>query len=305
MTLKNKYPLPRIDDLFDQLQGAGVFSKMDLRSGYHQLRIRQDDIPKTAFRTRYGHYEFTVMPFGLTNAPAVFMDLMNSVFHPYLDRFVSVFIDDVLIYLKNEMEHEEHLRTTLETLRAEKLYAKFSKKTAPQVAAFLTQEEELIREFAKMRLEIVRAPETVDSRISTLVVEPDLRARIIDAQRCDEALEKVRLKVRTGKGDSYREESDNALTFERRLCIPNDEELRNEIMSEAHEMPYTAHPRSMKMYQDLKKQLWWDGMKRRITSFVERCLTCQQEHSHYDMVLTILGVEVDFSAKVSNGITPW
>ena len=127
LTLKNKYPLPRIDDLFDQLRGAGVFSKMDLRSGYHQLKVRHDDVPKTAFRTRYGPYEFTVMPFGLTNAPAVFMDLMNRVFHPYLDKFVLVFIDDVLIYSKNEKEHEEHLRTTLETLRAEKLYAKFSK----------------------------------------------------------------------------------------------------------------------------------------------------------------------------------
>ena len=127
LTLKNKYPLPRIDDLFDQLKGASVFSKVDLRSGYHQLKIRPADIPKTAFRTRYGHYEFVVMPFGLTNAPAVFMDLMNRVFHPYLDKFILVFIDDVLIYSKTRAEHEEHLRTALETLRTERLYAKFSK----------------------------------------------------------------------------------------------------------------------------------------------------------------------------------
>ncbi|XP_042059685.1 uncharacterized protein LOC121804234 [Salvia splendens] len=127
VTLKNKYPLPRIDDLFDQLKGASIFSKIDLRSGYHQLKIRSEDVPKTAFRTRYGHYEFVVMPFGLTNAPAVFMDLMNRIFHPYLDKFVLVFIDDVLIYSRNRSEHAEHLRTILETLRTERLYAKFSK----------------------------------------------------------------------------------------------------------------------------------------------------------------------------------
>ncbi|XP_019244366.1 PREDICTED: uncharacterized protein LOC109224233 [Nicotiana attenuata] len=127
VTIKNKYPLPRIDDLFDQFQGARVFSKIDLQSGYHQLRIRASDVPKTAFRTRYRHYEFLVVSFGLTNAPATFMDLMNRVFRPYLDSFVIVFIDDILIYSRSQEEHEQHLRVVLQTLRDSQLYAKFSK----------------------------------------------------------------------------------------------------------------------------------------------------------------------------------
>nr|GFC57872.1 putative reverse transcriptase domain-containing protein [Tanacetum cinerariifolium] len=116
-----------INDLLDQLQGSRYFSKVDLRSGYHQLRIREEDIPKTAFRTRYGHIEFTVMPFDLTNAPAVFMDLMNHVCRPYLDKFVIVFIDDILIYLKSKKEHEVQLKLILELLKKEKLFGKFSK----------------------------------------------------------------------------------------------------------------------------------------------------------------------------------
>ncbi|GJV36605.1 putative reverse transcriptase domain-containing protein [Tanacetum coccineum] len=127
LTVKNRYPLPRIDDLFDQLQGSSVYSKIDLRSGYHQLKVREEDISKTAFRTRYGHYEFQVMPFGLTNAPAVFMDLMNRVCKLYLDKFIIVFIDDILIYSKNKQEHEEHQKIILELLKKEELYAKFSK----------------------------------------------------------------------------------------------------------------------------------------------------------------------------------
>ncbi|KAJ9545007.1 hypothetical protein OSB04_024714 [Centaurea solstitialis] len=127
VTVKNKYLLPRIDDLFDQLQGAKFFSKIDLRSGYHQLKVRDEDFPKTAFRTCYGHYEFLVMSFGLTNALAAFMDLMNRVCKPYLDEFVIVFIDDILIYSKTAEEHGEHLRNVLEILKLEQLYAKFSK----------------------------------------------------------------------------------------------------------------------------------------------------------------------------------
>nr|GEX65058.1 putative reverse transcriptase domain-containing protein [Tanacetum cinerariifolium] len=127
LTVKNRYPLPRIDDVFDQLQRTSVYSNNDLRSSYHQLRIQEEDIPKTDFRTRYGHYEFQVMPFGLTNAPAVFMDLMNRVCKPYLDKFVIVFIDDILVYSKNEKEHEEHLKAILGLLKKEELYAKLSK----------------------------------------------------------------------------------------------------------------------------------------------------------------------------------
>nr|GFC44255.1 putative reverse transcriptase domain-containing protein [Tanacetum cinerariifolium] len=113
ITIRNRYPLLRIDDLFDQLQGAMHFSKSDLRSGYHQLRVKEQDISKTAFCIRYGHYEFLVMPFGLTNALAVFMDLMNRVFHEFLDKFVIVFIDDILVFSKSKEEHEDHLRTVL------------------------------------------------------------------------------------------------------------------------------------------------------------------------------------------------
>ncbi|GJR16931.1 putative reverse transcriptase domain-containing protein [Tanacetum coccineum] len=127
LTVKNRYPLPRIDDLLYQLQGSSIYSKIDLRSGYHQLRAREEDIPKTAFRTRYGHYEFQVMSFGLTNTSAVFMDLMNRVCKPYLDKVVIVFIDDILIYSKRKQEHEEHLKLILELLKKEQLYVKFSK----------------------------------------------------------------------------------------------------------------------------------------------------------------------------------
>jgi hypothetical protein len=127
VTIKNKYPLPRIEDLFDQMKGASVFSKIDLRLGYHQLKIQESDIPKIAFHTRYGLYEYTVMSFGLTNAPAYFMYLVNKVFMEYLDKSIVVFIDDILIFSKMEEEHEKHLRMVLDKLRSNQLYAKFSK----------------------------------------------------------------------------------------------------------------------------------------------------------------------------------
>jgi len=128
VTMKNRYPLPRINDLIDQLLGARVFSKIDLRSGYHQIKVKDEDIQKTAFRTRYRHYEYFVMPFDVSNAPGVFMEYMNRIFHTYLDHFVVVFIYDILIYSKSEEEHAEHLRIVLQVLKEKKLYAKLSKR---------------------------------------------------------------------------------------------------------------------------------------------------------------------------------
>jgi hypothetical protein len=127
VTVKNKYHFPRIDDLFDQLKDAKLLSKIDLRSIYHQVRIKEEDIKKSVFKKRYGHYDFTVVPFGLSNAPTVFMCLMNGIFKNYLDTFVIVFLDDIIIYSKSKEEHEKHLRMTLLVLREHQLYAKWSK----------------------------------------------------------------------------------------------------------------------------------------------------------------------------------
>ncbi|KAL0534153.1 hypothetical protein IC582_028437 [Cucumis melo] len=481
VTVKNRYPLPRIDDLFDQLQGATVFSKIDLRSGYHQLRIRDGDIPKTAFRSRYGHYEFVVMSFGLTNAPAVFMDLMNRVFKDFLDSFVIVFIDDILIYSKTEAEHEEHLHQVLETLRANKLYAKFSKcefwlrkvtflghvvsnegvsvdpakieavtnwprpstvseirsflglagyyrrfvedfsriaspltqltrkgtpfvwspacersfqelkqklVTAPVLtvpdgsgnfgiysdaskkglgcvlmqqgknypthdlelaavvfalkiwrhylygekiqiytdhkslkyfftqkelnmrqrrwlelvkdydceilyhpgkanvvadalsrkvahsAALITKQTPLLRDFE--RAEIAVSVSEVTAQLAQLSVQPTLRQKIIAAQWNDPYLAENRRMVETGQGEDFSISADDGLMFEGRLCVPEDTAVKTELLTEAHSSPFTMHPGSTKMYQDLRSVYWWRGMKREVADFVSRCLVCQQ-----------------------------
>ncbi|KAL0534284.1 hypothetical protein IC582_028573 [Cucumis melo] len=495
VTVKNRYPLPRIDDLFDQLQGATVFSKIDLRSGYHQLRIKDEDVPKTTFRSRYGHYEFIVMSFGLTNAPVVFMDLMNRVFREFLDTFVIVFIDDILIYSKTEAEHEEHLRMILQTLRDNKLYAKFSKcefwlkqvsflghvvskagvsvdpakieavtgwtrpSTVSEVRSFLglagyyrrfvedfsriatpltqltrkgapfvwskacedsfqnlkqklvtapvltvpdgsgsfviysdaskkglgcvlmqqgkvvayasrqlksheqnypthdlelaavvfalkiwrhylygekiqiftdhkslkyffTQKElnmrqrrwlELVKDYdceilyhpgkanvvadalsrkvshsaalitrqAPLHRDLERAVIAVSvgaviMQLAQLTVQPTLRQRIIDAQSNDPYLVEKRGLAEAGQTAEFSLSSDGGLLFERRLCVPSDSAVKTELLSEAHSSPFSMHPGSTKMYQDLKRVYWWRNMKREVAEFVSKCLVCQQ-----------------------------
>ncbi|KAL0536770.1 hypothetical protein IC582_025731 [Cucumis melo] len=495
VTVKNRYPLPRIDDLFDQLQGATVFSKIDLRSGYHQLRIKDEDVPKTAFRSRYGHYEFIVMSFGLTNAPAVFMDLMNRVFREFLDTFVIVFIDDILIYSKTEAEHEEHLRMVLQTLRDNKLYAKFSKcefwlkqvsflghvvskdgvsvdpakieavtgwtrpSTVSEVRSFLglagyyrrfvenfsriatpltqltrkgahfvwskacedsfqtlkqklvtapvltvpdgsgsfviysdaskkglgcvlmqqgkvvayasrqlksheqnypthdlelaavvfalkiwrhylygekiqiftdhkslkyffTQKElnmrqrrwlELVKDYdceilyhpgkanvvadalsrkvshsaalitrqAPLhrdleRAEIAVSVGAVTMQLAQLTVQPTLRQKIVDAQSNDPYLVEKRGLAEAGQTAEFSLSSDGGLLFERRLCVPSDSAVKTELLAEAHSSPFSMHPGSTKMYQDLKRVYWWRNMKREVAEFVSKCLVCQQ-----------------------------
>ncbi|KAL0537310.1 hypothetical protein IC582_026287 [Cucumis melo] len=463
VTVKNHYPLPRIKNLFDQLQGATVFSKIDLRSGYHQLRIRDSDIPKTAFRSRYGHYEFIMMSFDLTNAPAVFMDLMNKVFKDFLDRFVIVFIDDILVYSKIEVEYEDHLHQVLGTLRANKLYAKFFKcefwlkkvsflghvvsskgvsidpakievvtswprsSTVNEICSFLglagyyrrfelkqklvsapvltvpdgsggfviysdaskrglgcvlmqqgkvvayashqlksheqnypthdlelavvvfalkiwrhylygekiqiftdhkslkyfftekelnmrqrrllelvkdydcevlyhpgkanvvanalsrkvahsatliTKQAPLLRDFE--RAEIAVSVREVASQLAQLIVQPTLRQRIIVAQLNDPYLVEKHLLVEAEQGEDFSISSDDGLTFDGRLCVPEDSAVKIELLTEAHSSPFTMHPGSTKMYQDLRRAYWWRNIKREVADFVSRCLVCLQ-----------------------------
>ncbi|GJV95305.1 putative reverse transcriptase domain-containing protein [Tanacetum coccineum] len=303
ITVKNRYPLPRIDDLFDQLQGSSVYSKIDLRSGYHQLRVRDEDIPKMAFRTRYGHYEFQVMPFGLTNAPAVFMDLMNRVCRPYLDKFVIVFIDDILIYSKTKEEHDVHLRLILELLKKEELYAKFSKcdfwLSKVQFLGHVIDSEG--RHVDPAKIESIKdweSPKTPTEIRQFLGLAGYYRRFIEGFSKISKPMTKLTqknvkfnwgekeetafqtLKQRKRNYSPYASTAQLKIQEKRtkrhmicdrsynRSWIPCFGNLRALIMHESHKSKYSIHPGSDKMYQDLKKLYWWPNMKAEIATYV-------------------------------------
>ncbi|GJV56300.1 putative reverse transcriptase domain-containing protein [Tanacetum coccineum] len=270
--------------------GACCFSKIDLRSGYHQLRVREEDIPKTAFRTRYGHFEFTVMPFGLTNAPTIFMDLMNHVCKPYLDKFVIVFIDDILIYSKSEEEHEVHLKTILDLLKKEKLYAKFSK------CEFWLQEVQFLGHVVNRdgihvdpsKVESVKNWKTPESptEIHSFLGLAGYYRRFIE--NFSKIAKPLTLLTQKNKTYVWGDEQDEAFRIlKEKLCnapvlaLPDGPDdfvvycdaskqvggVRKLIMDEAHTSRYSVHPGADKMYYDLRDLYWWPGMKRDIAEY--------------------------------------
>nr|GEZ43803.1 putative reverse transcriptase domain, ribonuclease H-like domain, aspartic peptidase domain protein [Tanacetum cinerariifolium] len=285
-----------IDDLFDQLQGACCFSKIDLRSGYHQLRVREEDIPKTEFRTRYGHFEFTVMPFGLTNAPAVFMDLMNRLCKPYLDKFIIVFIDDILIYSRSEEEHEAHLKIILDLLKKEKLYAKFLK------CEFWLKEVQFLGHVVNR--EVLALPDgpndfvvycdALNQGFGCVLMQRGKKELNMRQRHCVELLSdyeceikyhpskanvvadalsrKERLKPRRVRAMSMTIQSG----LKAKLLEAQVGGIRKLIMDEAHTSRYSVHPGADKMYYNLRDLYRWPGMKRDIAEYVSKCITCSK-----------------------------
>ncbi|GJZ67467.1 putative reverse transcriptase domain-containing protein [Tanacetum coccineum] len=325
LTIKNRYPLPRIDDLFDQLQRARYFSKVDLRSGYHQLRVHEDDILKTAFRIRYGLFEFTVMPFGLTNAPTVFMDLMNRVCKPYLDKFVIVFIDDILVYLKSKDEHEVHLRLVLDLLKKEELYAKFSK------CEFWLQEVQFLGHMVNQNgihfnpskieagVEQEEAFQTLKDNLSNALILslPDGvedfvvyydasnqglgcvlmqrgKANVV-ADRDDTSSirgafkqENVLAEKLHGLVQQMERKEDGSLYFLDRIWVPLVGGVRMIIMDETHKTRYSVHLGVDKMYHDLRDMYWWSGMKKDIAIYVRNVLTCSKVRTEHQRPSSLL-----------------
>ncbi|GJU06359.1 putative reverse transcriptase domain-containing protein [Tanacetum coccineum] len=286
LNVKNRYPLPRINDLFDQLQGSRVYSKIDLRSGYHQLRVREEDIPKTTFRTHYGHYEFQVMPFGLTNAPTIFMDLMNRVCKSYLDRFVIVFIDDILIYSKSRKKHEGHLKLILshvidtegihvDPAKIESIKDWVPPKTPTEIHQFLglagyyRRFIEGVSKIARPMTQLTQKSVKFDWGEKTEAAFQLLKQKLCSAPIL--ALPKgimtigLNLPKQILSAQSEARKEENFIT----------EDLHVSLVKVFH------HPGSDKMYQDLKKLYWWPNMKAEIATYVSKCLTCAKVKAEY------------------------
>ncbi|GJS07271.1 putative reverse transcriptase domain-containing protein [Tanacetum coccineum] len=296
LTVKNRYPLLRIDDLFDQLQGSRVYSKIDLRFGYHQLRVREEDIPKTAFRTRYGNYEFQVMSFGLTNALAVFMDLMNRVCKPYLDRFVIVFIDDILIYSKSKKEHEGHLRLILKLLKEEELYAKLSNcefwLSEVQFLGYVIDSEGIHVDPAKIDAPILALPEGSENFIVYCNASHKGLGAVFMQKEKVIAYASCQLKVHEKNYTTY--DLELGLNLPKQILSAQSEARKEEnfINEDLHGMINKLEPRAdgtlFKVFQDLKKLYWWPNMKAEIATYVSKCLTCAKTATGQDTIWVIV-----------------
>ncbi|GJY07162.1 putative reverse transcriptase domain-containing protein [Tanacetum coccineum] len=274
LTVKNRYPLLRINDLFDQLQGSSVYTKIDLSSGYHQLKVHDKDILKMAFRTRYSHYEFQVMPFGFTNVPTVFMDLMNRVCKPYLDKFVIVFIDDILIYSKNKEEHAEHLKLILELLKKEEFapilalpegsenFVVYCDASHKGLGAVLMQKEKHILDQKEYNMRQHRWLELLSDYDCEIRYHPG-KANVEARKEENYGTEDM-----CGMIKKLEQRADGTLCLNGRSWIPCFGDLRSLIMHESHKLKYSIHPGSDKMYQDLKKLYWWPNMKAEISTYV-------------------------------------
>nr|GEX74078.1 hypothetical protein [Tanacetum cinerariifolium] len=313
LTVKNRYLLPRIDDLFDQLQGSSVYSKIDLKSGYHQLRVHDGDIPKMEFRTRYGHYKFQVMPFGLTNEPAVFMDLMNQVCKPYLDNFVIVFIDDILIYSKDKKEHEEHLKAILELLNKEELYAKFSKCLAGYYRRFIKGFSKVAKPMTKLTqkkvtFELGDKQEVAFQTLKDKLCSAPILALPQGAENfivyCDASHKGGMIRKDIPK-EKLEPRVDGTLCLNGRSWLPCYGDLRTMIMHESYKSKYSVHPGSDKMYEDMKKLYWWPNMKANITTYVSKCLAyakVKAKHQRPSRLLKALGTSLDMSTAYHSEI---
>ncbi|GKE18588.1 putative reverse transcriptase domain-containing protein [Tanacetum coccineum] len=284
LTIKNRYPFPRIDDLFDQLQVSRYFSKIYLRSGYHQLRLHEDDIPKTTFRTHYGDFEFTVMPFGLINAPAVFMDLMNRVRRPYLDKFVIVFIDDILIYSKTQEEHLRDVQFLGHVINGNGIYVDPSKieavknwkspRTLTEKCKTFDWGDEHELAFQTLKDKLCNAPVLAlldgpeDFMVYCDVSGIGLGCVLMQREAVDEFAG-----LQKGLDEMIEQRSDGDLYNLDRIWVPLRGEVRTLIMDEAHKSKYSIHPGADKMYYDLRDMYWWSGMKKDIAEYVSKCLT--------------------------------